>query len=568
MNVPVRNGSVVDLVCWYEKKVTHVAINEVVRTAAATDRWRKVVKYENEPIVSSDVSYSTYSSTFDSLATMVQGERVSKTLSWYDAGYGYAHRAVELISRFAELDRTAIFGGGGGGGEKKREGRYRMTIRVGINGFGRIGRTVFRILSDRDDVEIAAINDLYDNAHLAYLLKYDTIMRVFHKEVSTDRDTMTVDGKKVRMIEERDPSKIPWRELGMDVVVEATGILPDGEKLQRHITAGAKKVILTVPAKDEVDAMVVVGVNDGPQDGASDRLTRRARRTASRRWPRCSTRRSGSEGSSRPCTPTRTTSAWPTSPTRTCGAARGERTSSRRRPARRGRWGRSSRSSRGSSTGWRCACRSRRLDGGSDCEVEAAAQEVNDAVRKAAEGADEADPGLLRRPDRLVGHHRKPTPRCSTRCPRSPKDATSRRCLVRQRVGVLLPGRGPDRPARHPGVGRAAAARFRSPCRTPEASPIPCRACRAPRAVAVPGRSGRAPRAVGAGLAPARPYQPRRIVEKATVPDQDAPPTTMPPGRRGGPCGRPPLPTTPHRRESRGPRSGRAAHDRAPRAAV
>jgi glyceraldehyde 3-phosphate dehydrogenase (phosphorylating) len=104
MNVPVRNGSVVDLVCWYEKKVTPVAINEVIRTAAATDRWRRVVRYEHEPIVSADVIYSSYSSTFDSLATMVMGDRVSKTLCWYDAGYGYAHRAVELIQRFAELD--------------------------------------------------------------------------------------------------------------------------------------------------------------------------------------------------------------------------------------------------------------------------------------------------------------------------------------------------------------------------------------------------------------------------------------------------------------------------------
>jgi glyceraldehyde 3-phosphate dehydrogenase len=104
MNVPVRNGSVVDLVCWYEKKVTPVAINEVVRTAAATARWRDVVHYEEEPIVSTDVSYSSYSSTFDSLATMVMGEHVSKTLCWYDAGYGYAHRAVELIRKYAELD--------------------------------------------------------------------------------------------------------------------------------------------------------------------------------------------------------------------------------------------------------------------------------------------------------------------------------------------------------------------------------------------------------------------------------------------------------------------------------
>ncbi|HKA37404.1 MAG TPA: type I glyceraldehyde-3-phosphate dehydrogenase [Thermoanaerobaculia bacterium] len=138
-----------------------------------------------------------------------------------------------------------------------------MTIRVGINGFGRIGRTVFRILSDRSDVEVVAINDLYDNAHLAYLLKYDTVMRVFPKEVSTDHDTMTVGGRKVLMTEERDPAKIPWGKLGVDVVVESTGVLLTREKLQGHITAGAKKVILTVPPKDEIDAMVVIGVNDG-----------------------------------------------------------------------------------------------------------------------------------------------------------------------------------------------------------------------------------------------------------------------------------------------------------------
>ena len=137
-----------------------------------------------------------------------------------------------------------------------------MTIRVGINGFGRIGRTVFRILSDRDDVEVAAINDLYDNAHLAYLLKYDTVMRVFHKDVSTDHDTMTVDGKRVLMTEEKDPAKIPWGKLGVDVVVESTGVLLTREKLQGHLAGGAKKVILTVPPKDEIDAMVVIGVND------------------------------------------------------------------------------------------------------------------------------------------------------------------------------------------------------------------------------------------------------------------------------------------------------------------
>jgi glyceraldehyde 3-phosphate dehydrogenase (phosphorylating) len=105
MNVPVKNGSVVDLVCWHEKNVTPEAINEVIRTAGATDRWKRILQYEDEPIVSSDVTHSTYSSVFDSLATMTLAGRVSKTLSWYDSGYGYAHRAVDLIERYAALER-------------------------------------------------------------------------------------------------------------------------------------------------------------------------------------------------------------------------------------------------------------------------------------------------------------------------------------------------------------------------------------------------------------------------------------------------------------------------------
>jgi glyceraldehyde 3-phosphate dehydrogenase len=138
-----------------------------------------------------------------------------------------------------------------------------VTIRVGINGFGRIGRSVFRILSGRDDMEVVCVNDLYDNEQLAYLLKYDTVMRVFQREVTADADAMYVDGRKVVMTEEKDPAKIPWGKLGVEIVVEATGVLTRREKLEPHLAAGAKKVILTVPPKDKVDAMVVVGVNDG-----------------------------------------------------------------------------------------------------------------------------------------------------------------------------------------------------------------------------------------------------------------------------------------------------------------
>jgi glyceraldehyde 3-phosphate dehydrogenase len=103
MNVPVPNGSCVDLVCWHEKPVTVTAVNEVVRTAAAAS-WEGILHYEDDPIVSSDIIRSPYSSTFDSLATMVLGDRVSKTISWYDNGWGYAHRVVDLMRRFMELD--------------------------------------------------------------------------------------------------------------------------------------------------------------------------------------------------------------------------------------------------------------------------------------------------------------------------------------------------------------------------------------------------------------------------------------------------------------------------------
>ena len=96
-----------------------------------------------------------------------------------------------------------------------------MTVRVGINGFGRIGRSVFRILADRPDVVVAVVNDLFDNDHLAYLLKYDTVMRVFPKEVTTDAESMTVAGRRVLMTAEKDPARIPWGAHGVDVVIES-----------------------------------------------------------------------------------------------------------------------------------------------------------------------------------------------------------------------------------------------------------------------------------------------------------------------------------------------------------
>ena len=135
-------------------------------------------------------------------------------------------------------------------------------MRVAINGFGRIGRTVFRILDKRRDAEVVAINDLFDNEALRYLLNYDTVMGPFEGTLWLEGDDLVTSHGRTRMLCEKEPLKLPWAELGIDVVVEATGIFTAKEQLNNHLRAGAKRVLLTVPAKDEIDYTVVLGVND------------------------------------------------------------------------------------------------------------------------------------------------------------------------------------------------------------------------------------------------------------------------------------------------------------------
>jgi glyceraldehyde 3-phosphate dehydrogenase len=134
--------------------------------------------------------------------------------------------------------------------------------RVAINGFGRIGRTLFRILSQRDDVQVVALNDLTDNETLAYLLRFDTVHGRYPGEVVLKADVMSAGTQQAQLLEERDPAKLPWKDLEVDIVVEATGRFRKREECARHLEAGAKRVVLTVPSKDEIDATVVVGVND------------------------------------------------------------------------------------------------------------------------------------------------------------------------------------------------------------------------------------------------------------------------------------------------------------------
>ena len=135
-------------------------------------------------------------------------------------------------------------------------------MRVGINGFGRIGRSVFRVLNNRDDIDVVAINDIFDKDALTYLLKYDTVMGRFPGDISLDSDILSAGNQKVKLIAEHVPEELPWGELGVDIVIESTGIFRMKSQLESHLNACAKKVILTVPAKDEIDYTVVLGVND------------------------------------------------------------------------------------------------------------------------------------------------------------------------------------------------------------------------------------------------------------------------------------------------------------------
>lgn len=137
-----------------------------------------------------------------------------------------------------------------------------MSIKVAINGFGRIGRLVFKVSQNNPDIEVVAINDLTDAKTLAHLLKYDSVHGRYPECVKADGNNIIVGDKTIKVTAEKDPSKLPWAELGIDVAVEATGVFRTKAQIEQHLTAGAKKVILTVPSKDEIDNTIVLGVND------------------------------------------------------------------------------------------------------------------------------------------------------------------------------------------------------------------------------------------------------------------------------------------------------------------
>ena len=142
-----------------------------------------------------------------------------------------------------------------------------MTLKIGINGFGRIGRNVLRsAIQNFSDIEVVAINDLLEPDYLAYMLQYDSVHGRFKGEVSVEGNTLVINGKRIRLTQERDPANLKWNEVGADVVIESTGLFLDKVTAQKHIDAGAKKVILSAPSKDDTP-MFVFGVNHTSYQG-------------------------------------------------------------------------------------------------------------------------------------------------------------------------------------------------------------------------------------------------------------------------------------------------------------
>ena len=142
-----------------------------------------------------------------------------------------------------------------------------MSVKVAINGFGRIGRNVLRIASQSNELDIVAVNDLTDAKTLAHLFKYDSVHGIFSGQVETDGENLLVNGKSIKILSQRDPSQLPWQELGVDIVIEATGLFRTQEAAAQHLSAGAKKVIISAPGKD-VDITICMGINETEYDPA------------------------------------------------------------------------------------------------------------------------------------------------------------------------------------------------------------------------------------------------------------------------------------------------------------
>src|SRR5918996_11442 len=153
----------------------------------------------------------------------------------------------------------------------QRLGGGTMAVKVGINGFGRIGRNIMRAAMGRTDIDFVAVNDLTNSATLAHLLKYDSVLGNLRADVKASSDGITVDGEEFKVLSIKDPAQLPWKDLGVDIVFESTGLFTDRDSAAKHVTAGAKKVVITAPAK-KPDITMVLGVNDDKYDPGTHQI--------------------------------------------------------------------------------------------------------------------------------------------------------------------------------------------------------------------------------------------------------------------------------------------------------
>ena len=222
LNVPVQAGSLLDMtVAFASPAVDAEGVNELFEAAANADP--ALIAATRDPIVSSDVRGRSESLLVDLQGTMKAGANLIKVLAWHES-LGHARRILDVAALYGGLDSA--------------RSRGAVLMRVAINGFGRIGRAVFRIAELRDDIEIVAINDLFDHDALAYLLTYDTVMGRFPGGVDIDEGEMVTPNSRARMLKERDPLKLPWRALAVDAVVESTGVFRAREQVAMHLGGG------------------------------------------------------------------------------------------------------------------------------------------------------------------------------------------------------------------------------------------------------------------------------------------------------------------------------------------
>ncbi|MBS4165566.1 MULTISPECIES: type I glyceraldehyde-3-phosphate dehydrogenase [unclassified Neochlamydia] len=151
-----------------------------------------------------------------------------------------------------------------------------MPLKIAINGFGRIGRLVFRLINERNDIQVVAINDVVSPSNLAYLLKYDTVHGKFEGEIKAEGEYLLFEGKKIQVIAEKDPQKLPWKDLQVDYVLESTGLFTSFDEAGKHLKSGAKRVLISAPAKEEGIATIVLGVNEEKYNPANDKIVSNA----------------------------------------------------------------------------------------------------------------------------------------------------------------------------------------------------------------------------------------------------------------------------------------------------